>query len=92
MRAAYAATGMPGFWRRWLEMDVRQSGGSMDPMRAAILWASIGDAGRALDWLERAYAERVPGMIYLRYETAFDALRAHPRYVRIIEAMRLPLP
>jgi tetratricopeptide (TPR) repeat protein len=33
MRSAFAASGMPGFWRSWLEMDLRQSGRTPDPLR-----------------------------------------------------------
>lgn len=93
MRAAYATSGMPGFWRKWLEMDLRQSRGAPDPLRVAILWSLIGDTARTVHWLERAYDERNPGLIYIRgtYPT-IEELRSHPRVARIFREMKLPAP
>jgi serine/threonine-protein kinase len=90
LRAAFAATGMRGFWRRWLVMDVRQSNGQPDSLRVATLRALAGDSTGALDILERAFASQNPAMIYIRTEPAFAALRTHPRFVRVVEGMRFP--
>ncbi len=92
MRTAYAASGMPGFWRQWLDMEHREFGGAVDPMRTARLWAVIGDTAQALDWLDRAYRERNPGLIHLRSEAPFHDLLSHPRVARIVREMRFPAP
>ncbi|MDF1503916.1 hypothetical protein, partial [Roseisolibacter sp. H3M3-2] len=89
MRAAHAADGMPGLWRRWLAMDERQSGANLDPLRAASLWAAIGDRARAFERLERAYAERNPGLIYLADDQIFAPLRGDPRMTRVLAGMGL---
>ena len=88
IRTAYASSGVAGFWRAWLAMDLRQSP-MPDPMRMASLHALSGDTTGALDWLDRAYAERNPALIYLRGERAFVPLRSHPRFERIVRAMKL---
>ena len=88
IRAGYASAGIAGFWRAWLAMDRRQSP-SPDPMRMASLHALSGDTAGALDWLDRAYAERNPGLIYLQREPALAPLRAHPRFRGIVRAMKL---
>ena len=90
MRNGFAKSGMPGLWRSWLDMDLRQFGNGIDPMRAASLWASAGDTTRALDWLERAYAARIPGLIFVRSDPVFAGLRSHPRFLRIISEMKFP--
>jgi len=90
LRAAFATAGMHGFWRRWLVMDRRQSGASIDPLRVAALSAMAGDTAEALTWLERAYVERNPSLIYLRTEPAFAALRTNPRYLRVERGMHFP--
>ncbi|HEX9703990.1 MAG TPA: tetratricopeptide repeat protein, partial [Gemmatimonadales bacterium] len=90
IRRAYAASGMPGFWRKWLEMDLRQSGNTPDPLRIATLWALIGDTAQTFHWLDRAYGERNPGLIYLRLEPALDSLSSHPRVARILSKMKFP--
>ena len=90
MRSAFARSGIQGFMRRWLDMDLRQSGPTPDPLRIAVLWAWIGDSEQAFDWLDRALAERNPGLIYVRSEEAFQKLRSHPRFTRILTAMNFP--
>ena len=92
LRAAYTEAGMRGVWRSWLDVDLRQSGGAVNPLRLAMLWASIGDTDQALDWLERAHAERNPGLIFLQHERAFTELRSHPRFARIVAEMKFPAP
>ena len=91
MRRAFAASGMPGFWREWLKMDLRESGGAPDPLRIALLWAMIGDTAQAVRWLERAYDERNPGLTYLRYFATIGQLGSHPRVARILREMRFPV-
>lgn len=91
MRRAFAASGMPGFWREWLAMDLRQSEGDPDPLRIALLWAMIGDTAHTVHWLERAYDERNPGLTYLwGYSATIEWLRFHPRVVRILREMKFP--
>jgi adenylate cyclase len=89
IRAAFARGGMPAFWGRWLEMDLRQSGSSPDPVRVANLWMAAGDTAQAFDWLERAYDERNPGLIYLRI-SAFRNLLSHTRMSRILAGLNFP--
>lgn len=88
IRAAYASSGVAGFWTQWLAMDRRQSP-TPDPMRMASLHALSGDTTRALDWLDRALRERNPGLIYLRSERSLAPLRAHARFGRIARVMGL---
>lgn len=93
LRRGFAQSGMRGFWRRWLDMDVRQTeGAAPDPLRMAKLWTLAGDTTKALDWLDRAYADRHPALIYLRSDRTLRMLRAHPRVARMLEEMRFPAP
>ena len=90
MRGALAKDDLPGLWRSWLAMDLRLSGRAINPMRVAKAWALIGDVEQAVDWLERAHGARNPGIIFLREDPAYEALRDHPRFVRILTELRLP--
>ncbi|MEZ4588916.1 MAG: BTAD domain-containing putative transcriptional regulator [Gemmatimonadales bacterium] len=92
MRRAYAAAGLRGFWRAWLDLDARQSAGSENTLRTAALWALAGDTTRAMDGLERAYVERNPGLIYLRTDFGFAGFRSHPRFRQVAQRMHLPEP
>jgi DNA-binding winged helix-turn-helix (wHTH) protein/Flp pilus assembly protein TadD len=49
----------------------------------AAIYAAMGDSGTALDWLERALAERSYWMIYLNVDPALDSLRAEPRFAEL---------
>ena len=89
LRAGHASAGMSGFWRAWLAMDLRQSGPSPDPLRIAGIWAMVGDTGKTFEWLDRAYAERNPGLIYLGSDPSFKRVRTHPRLLRILREMGL---
>jgi TolB-like protein/DNA-binding SARP family transcriptional activator len=90
MREAYATSGVTAFWKEWLAMDLRQSGASPDPLRMASTYLLAGDTARAIDWLERAFAERNPGLIYLRRDPFLAPLRSHPSFLRIAAEIHLP--
>jgi TolB-like protein/Tfp pilus assembly protein PilF len=90
MRDGYASSGMTGFWKAWLAMDLRQSGPSPDPVRMAATHLVAGDTALALDWLDRAFDERNPGLIYLHRDPVISGMRAHPRVQRISRAMKFP--
>ena len=50
----------------------------------------VGDNARALDWLEKAYAERDPSMTYISCMPLWDPLRAEPRFQALLRRMNLP--
>jgi TolB-like protein/DNA-binding SARP family transcriptional activator len=88
---AFNRGGMPAFWRAWLEMDQRQMPDLQNSLRTAKLSLLAGDTAQALDWLERAFEERNPGLVLLRGELLSSLYRlAHPRVARVIAAMKLP--
>jgi len=91
IRGAYADSGMVGFWRTWLDIDLRQSGTSANSLRLAAIWAMIGDTARTFHWLDRSLAERNPGLIFLRFDRVFEKLQSHPRMARILSEMKFPL-
>lgn len=91
LRDEFARGGMPAFWRAWLDMDQRQST-DQDPVRMTLLWLAAGDTAQAMDWLDRAYEERSPGLVFLGrgLPSPIDRMDDHPRVARVIAAMRLP--
>ena len=50
----------------------------------AAIYTGLGDTARALDWLERALEQRAPGLLFLRYEPMWDALRGSPRFQAVV--------
>jgi tetratricopeptide (TPR) repeat protein len=55
----------------------------------ALIHVALGDRNRALAWLERAYASHSPGLVYLSADPRLDDLRSDPRFVSLMDRMRL---
>jgi len=60
-------------------------------MRIATLYTFADEKERALDWLEKAYEERLQNMIYLRVYPKWDPLRENSRYQELLRKMNLPI-
>jgi tetratricopeptide (TPR) repeat protein len=52
-------------------------------------WAALGDLDRAFAALERAFADRSAGLIYLHVDPSYDSLRDDPRYAELVERIGL---
>jgi len=53
----------------------------------ATICAALGDHDRALDWLERAHAERADHLPYIKVNPRLDPLRSSPRFLRLMRRM-----
>jgi len=61
----------------------------VSPWGLASIYARLGEEGRALDWLERAYADHDSTLVWLKVHPRFDPLRKHPRFVALLRQMNL---
>jgi serine/threonine-protein kinase len=59
------------------------------PFGIASYHAVAGNTGEALDWLERAHAERDGSMVFLKVHPRLDTLRGEPRFRALLAAMKL---
>lgn len=97
LRSALAARGARGYWEKALELA--QTGaveaGATAPESystsygIAMLYARLGDKDRAMDSLERAYAERQFAMTEIGVEPAFDPLRSDARFANLLRRVGL---
>jgi hypothetical protein len=71
-------------------MDLRQSGSDPDPVRLAMLFGLTGDTTQVVYWLERAYRERNPALIWLRSHDVLARYHTQPRVAEILRAMKFP--
>jgi serine/threonine-protein kinase len=71
------------------ELEARAARGYVSPVAFATLCLGLGDTARALDWAERAYAERRGWLAYLKVNPIVDPLRGEPRFAALVEQMRL---
>ena len=55
----------------------------------ALLYLTLGDKDRALTSLELACDERAPGIVFLKVDKRFAALRNEPRFQKLLARMHL---
>jgi Flp pilus assembly protein TadD len=72
------------------ELETQTARRYVSPFDFALVHAGLGDGRRALDWLEKAYDERSPGLSLLQRDPAFRALRQEPRFKDLVRRIGLP--
>ncbi len=88
---AHAESGYAAALRRATEVALATHGGEpFVAYEAAWNYTMAGDRARALDWLERSYAEAVANLPYMSIDPVFDPLRAEPRFKALLRKMNLP--
>ena len=88
---AYAAKG----YRGWLEAKLsglkkRSEQDRVSPFEFAEAYAALGNADMAMQYLERAYQDRLAELVRLRVNPAYDGLRSDPRFQDLIRRIGLP--
>jgi tetratricopeptide (TPR) repeat protein len=54
------------------------------------IYAALGEKDAAFDWLERAFQERTPFLIYLNVHPVFDNLHGDPRFDSLVKRIGIP--
>src|SRR5262249_55642782 len=87
---AYAASSYLGMMNAWLSrLDEQSSHLYVESITLAGLNVSLGKRDRAFMLLERAYAERDPGLTVLKVEPEWDNLRSDPRFADLMRRVGL---
>jgi serine/threonine-protein kinase len=71
-----------------VELDERHKTEYISPVEFATVYIALGDAERALDWIEAAVDDRRGWSAYLRVHPILDPLRAEPRFAAILDRMK----
>ena len=58
-------------------------------MGIAATYLALGDPEAAFSWLETAYRERNPQLMFLKVDERFSTLRAEPRFRDLLRRVRL---
>lgn len=66
-----------------------QEGTYVPSYNVALAYNAVGEREKALDYLEKGFAERDVRMVFLKVEPQWDSLRAEPRFIQLIKRMRL---
>ena len=59
------------------------------PYNIALTYMGLGEGTEALTWLDRAFEERDPRMVFLKVEPKWKSLHDNDRYVRLLKRMNL---
>jgi tetratricopeptide (TPR) repeat protein len=59
------------------------------PYHFAYVYAGLEESEAAIDWLERAYAERAGAIYGIKRSFLFKSLRTHPRFTALLKRMNL---
>jgi tetratricopeptide (TPR) repeat protein len=57
----------------------------------AIVYLGLGDNEQAMNWLEKAFADRSNGLVFMRVEPELDHLRSNPRFLALQQRLKFPL-
>lgn len=59
------------------------------PLGVAPVYAVLGEADKAFEWLEKAYHEQTGSLALIKVSPDYDALRNDSRYADLLRRMRL---
>jgi TolB-like protein/DNA-binding winged helix-turn-helix (wHTH) protein/Flp pilus assembly protein TadD len=86
---AYAVSGKRSEAEKLLSDLKKRSSPAYSPAsEIAVVYASLGDADQAMNWLEKGYEERFNPSVLLR--PGFDPLRSDPRFEDLVRRIGLP--
>ncbi len=64
--------------------------GLVPAMRIAIVYTGLGEKDEAFRWLEQAYKDRDPELLWLGTEPMFDPLHGDPRFADLLQRIGVP--
>jgi TolB-like protein len=91
LRAAFTRAGNRGV-QEWRLADLKQKASKdyVSPLEFAFAYARLGQDDEAFRWLDKAYDDHVPGLIWLQQNSELNRLRGDPRYRALIRRIGLP--
>jgi serine/threonine-protein kinase len=60
----------------------------MPATHLALAYNGLGDTEKALEWLEKGYAEHDPKMAFLKVDSKWNNLRSSPRFIDLMKRMK----
>lgn len=63
--------------------------GRVSPYSVALIYTAMGKKSEALDWLERAYQEKDPWIVWVGVLTEWQSLRTEPRFMTLLQKLKL---
>jgi tetratricopeptide (TPR) repeat protein len=72
------------------ELNARSKQKHISAMAFAYVYAGLGDRDQAFLWLDKAYLERNPSLIYLNVSKSYGPIRSDPRFADLVRRVGLP--
>jgi serine/threonine-protein kinase len=89
--SSYARQGNLGSARKLLaKMEESSRKGYVPAFELAVAWLGVGEAARALEFLEKACQERTGQFFYFLRDAIFDGVRTDPRFLAIMKKYNPP--
>ena len=74
------------YWRKMVELARPPTGSEFDAVQA---WSQLGETEKALELLEKVYANRDYHILYLKVHPNLDPLRHYPRFQDLLRRVGL---
>jgi TolB-like protein/DNA-binding winged helix-turn-helix (wHTH) protein/Tfp pilus assembly protein PilF len=88
---AYARAGNKEEAEKLLTDLVRQSKKQyVSPYYFAVVYVGLGENEKAMQWLEKAFADRSNGLVFMKVEPELDNLRSNPQFAALQQRVKLP--
>jgi len=88
---AYARAGQRAEAQQLLtQLEAASKHQYVSPYYLAIVYVGLGEKEQALTFLEKAFADRSNGVIFMAVEPELDPVRSDPRFVALERRLRLP--
>lgn len=62
----------------------------VSPFYVAVVYIALGKTETAMDWMEKAFADRSNGLVFLKVEPELDPLRSNPRFFALQKQLNFP--
>jgi TolB-like protein/tetratricopeptide (TPR) repeat protein len=72
------------------ELQRRATTAYVSPLDFARAYAQLGQAEQAFSYLDAAFADRTPGLAFLKADRVWDAIRGDPRFLAAVRRVGLP--
>ena len=90
LKAAYAKSGMRGFWLTVLEFAEASGESKISPYQIASYCAILNKKDESFEWLEKAYNAHDAGLVAIKSDSDFDNLHSDARFADLLHRLKLP--
>jgi TolB-like protein/DNA-binding winged helix-turn-helix (wHTH) protein/thioredoxin-like negative regulator of GroEL len=91
LRKVIQESGYKGYFRlRLKQLEEKAKKEYVSPYDFADFWVRLDDRDQAIRWLQTAYEERSPYLVFLQIEPRMDPLRSDPRFQEIVRGVGFP--